>query len=144
MFFTDDSLCSKSVANAGGSKNIERNVARIRGSILTGDKESDLDRKYGLDKDGMMFGSKRFDVDKADNIIIDGVRYVDTPGLYELIFKRVPDDVICTEDDKQKYKNMLLTTNAHRYNHDLHDRIRGNRGNIQIQTCNRAVDINRT
>jgi len=66
-----------------------------------------------LDKDGMMFG-KRFDVDKVDNIIIDGVRYVSTPGLYELIFKRVPDDVICTEDDKQKYKSMLLTTNAHR------------------------------
>jgi len=67
-------------------------------------------------------------VDKADNIIIDSVLYVGIPGLYELIFKRVPDDVICTEDDKQKYKSMLLTTNAHRYNHDPHDRIRGNRG----------------
>jgi len=87
------------------------------------------DRMYGvyLDKDRMMFGSKRFDVDKTDNIIID-VRYVGTPGLYELIFKRVPDDVICMEDDKQKYKSMLLTTNAHRYNHDPHDCIRGNRG----------------
>jgi len=90
------------------------------GVILTGDRESDMDHMYGvyLDKDRMMFGSKQFDVDKADNIIIDGVRYVDTPGLYELIFKRVPDDVICTEDDKQKYKSLLLTTNAHRYNHD--------------------------
>jgi len=100
------------------------------GSILTGDRESDMDRMYGvyLDKDGMMFGSKRFDVDKADNIIIDGVRYIGTPGLYELIFKKVPDDVIYTEDDKQKYKSMLLTTNAHRYNHDPHDRLRANRG----------------
>jgi len=89
-----------------------------------------MNRMYSvyLDKDGMMFGNKRFDVDKADNIIIDGVRYVGTSGLYELIFKRVPNDVICTEDDKQKYKSMLLTTNAHRYNHDPHDRIRGNRG----------------
>jgi len=100
------------------------------GAILTGDRESDMDHMYGvyLDKDGMMFGSKQFDVDNADNIIIDGVRYVGTPGLYELIFKRVPDDVICTEDDKQKYKSLLLTTNAHRYNHDPHDRIRANRG----------------
>jgi len=59
------------------------------GAILTGDRESDMDRTYGiyLDKDKMMFGSKRFDVDKADNIIIDGVRYVGTPGLYELIFR---------------------------------------------------------
>ena len=36
-----------------------------------------------------MFGNKRFDV---DNIIIDGVRYVGIPGLYELTFKRIPDD----------------------------------------------------
>jgi len=87
-----------------------------------------MDRTYGvyLDKDGMMFGSKRFDVDKVDNIIIDSVRYAGTTGLYELIFKKVPDDV-CTEDDKQKYKNMLLTSNAHRYNHDPHDRVQGNR-----------------
>jgi len=76
------------------------------GAILTGDRESDMDRMYGvyLDKDGIMFGSKRFDMDKAGNIIIDGVRYVVTPGLYELIFKRVPNDVICTEDYKQKYR----------------------------------------
>jgi len=70
-----------------------------------------MNRMYGvyLDKDRMMFGSKRFDVDKADNIIIiiiiimDGVRYIGIPGLYELIFKRVPNDVICTEDDKQEH-----------------------------------------
>jgi len=30
-------------------------------------------------------------------------------------------------EDKQN-KSMLLTTNAHRYNHDAHDRLRGNRG----------------
>ena len=30
-------------------------------------------------------------VNDADNIIIDDVRYVGTPGLYELIFKRIPE-----------------------------------------------------
>ncbi|EGI66615.1 hypothetical protein G5I_04855 [Acromyrmex echinatior] len=45
------------------------------------------------------FGNKRFDMDDADNIIIDGVRYAGTPGLYELIFKRIPDDILYTEDD---------------------------------------------
>jgi len=44
---------------------------------------------YGvrLDKDGMMLDSKKFDVDSSDHII-DGVRYADTPGLYELILKK--------------------------------------------------------
>ncbi|KAL6445166.1 hypothetical protein ACFW04_002211 [Cataglyphis niger] len=65
---------------------------------------------------GMMFGNKRFDVDNADNIIIDGIRYAGTPGLYELIFKRIPDEVIYTDDDKQTYKSMLLTTRAHKDN----------------------------
>jgi len=129
---------SKSVANAGRRRKTLRETLRKHlgplsqkyvGAILTGDRESDMDHMYGvyLNKDGMMFGSKQFDVDRADNIIIDGVRYAGTFGLYELIFKRVPDDVICTEDDKQKYKSLLLTTNAHRYNHDPHDRVRSNR-----------------
>ncbi|KYN08242.1 hypothetical protein ALC62_00776, partial [Cyphomyrmex costatus] len=52
--------------------------------------ENGMDRVYGayLDKVGLMLGNKRFDVDDADNIIIGGVRYAGTPGLYELIFKR--------------------------------------------------------
>ncbi len=38
---------------------------------------------YGvyLHKDGLMFGNKRFDVDHADNIIMDSVRYVNIPDL---------------------------------------------------------------
>jgi len=59
-----------------------------------------MDRVY-FDKDGIMFGNKRFNVDNANNIIIDGVRYVGTPTFYELIFKRIPDDIIYTKDNKQ-------------------------------------------
>jgi len=101
------------------------------GAILSDDRQGGIDRVYGvhLGKDGMMmFGNKRFDVDNADNIIIDGVRYVGTPGLYELIFKRIPDDVIYTDDDKQNYKSMLLTTSAHKRSYDPKERILGNRG----------------
>jgi len=66
--------------------------------------------------------------DDADNIIIDGVRYVGTSGLYELIFKRIPDDLLYTEDDVNKYKSMLLATNAHKHKHQLQRRILSNRG----------------
>jgi len=75
-----------------------------------------------------MFGNKRFDVDDADNIIIDGVRYVGTPGLHELIFKRIPDDLLYTEDDMNKYKNMLLATNVHKHKHQSQGRLLSNRG----------------
>jgi len=69
---------------------------------------------YGvyLHKDELMFGNKRFDVDDSDNIIINGVRYAGTPGLYELIFKRISDALLYTKDDMNKYKSMLLETNT--------------------------------
>ncbi|KAL6253553.1 hypothetical protein P5V15_015621 [Pogonomyrmex californicus] len=98
-------------------------------------KNDTFDRVYGVyfDKtNGAMLGDKKFDVDKNDSIIIDNVRYNGTPGLYELIFKRLPDDAVFTEDDKQTYKSILLTTNAHRRGHSAHNPIKGNRGSKYI------------
>jgi len=66
-------------------------------------------------------------VDDADNIIIDGVRYIGTPGLYELIFKRI-SDLLYTENDMNKYKSMLLATNAHKHKHQSAGRLLSNRG----------------
>ncbi|KAL6253999.1 hypothetical protein P5V15_015852 [Pogonomyrmex californicus] len=63
-------------------------------------KNDTFDRVYGVyfDKNSSaMLGDKKFDVDKNDSIIIDNVRYNGTPGLYELIFKRLPDDAVFTE-----------------------------------------------
>ncbi|KYN27634.1 hypothetical protein ALC57_02975 [Trachymyrmex cornetzi] len=100
-----------------------------RFATLRGDKQKS-DYMYGvyLHKDGLMFGNKCFDVDDADNIIIDDVRYTGTPGLYELIFKRIPDDLLYTEDDMNKYKSMLLATNAHKHKHHSQGRLLSNRG----------------
>lgn len=83
---------------------------------------------YGvyLDNDGMMLGEKRFYMENNDNIIIDGVRYVGTPG--QLILKKFPDNAIYTKDDMQKYKSMLLMTNAHRRNHRAHGQMLSKKG----------------
>jgi len=79
---TDDSLAvsvQNQLQTLEGQKTLREHLGPLSqkyvGTILTGNRESDLDRMYGvyLDKDGMMFGSKRFDMDKADNIIIDDV-----------------------------------------------------------------------
>jgi len=65
------------------------------GDFLGGGGENKIiDIVYGvrLDKDRiMMLGSKKFDVDSSDHIIIDGVRYAGTTSPYELIFKNPPD-----------------------------------------------------
>ncbi|EZA49520.1 hypothetical protein X777_12258, partial [Ooceraea biroi] len=87
------------------------------GAVIRGDK--DIDNVYGvyLSNDGMKFGCKPFDVDYEDHIILDNVRYKGTPGLYELVFKRIPDDIVYTDDDLEKYRSMLLVTNAYRRDH---------------------------
>ncbi|KYN05742.1 hypothetical protein ALC62_03328 [Cyphomyrmex costatus] len=98
--------------------------------LLSGDREKAIDHVYGvyLNENGTMLGDKRFDVDTNDFVIIDGVKYKGTPGLYELIFKRIPDDAIYTENDKLAYKSILLATNAHRRSHNADNPILGNKG----------------
>jgi len=49
------------------------------------------------------------------------------PGLYQLIFKRIPD-TIYIENDKLAYKNILLATNAHRCNHKTDNPILDKKG----------------
>lgn len=100
------------------------------GAILSQDKNNSMDYVYGVKfcNEGMMLGDKIFDVDKDDNIIIGGIRYVGTPGLYELIFKRIPDGDVYNDDDKIKYKNILLATNAHRRGNDMRNPLLSNKG----------------
>jgi len=77
-----------------------------------------------LHKDGLMFGNKHFDVNDANNIIIYDVQYADTLGLYELIYKRISDDLLYMKDDMHKSK---LATNAHKHMYHSQGRLLSNR-----------------
>ncbi|KYN09522.1 hypothetical protein ALC57_18360, partial [Trachymyrmex cornetzi] len=81
-----------------------------------------------FDENSTMLGNKKFDVDTDDTIIIDEERYKGTPDLYELFFKKIPNDAIYTENDKQTYKHILLTTNAHRRDNNARMPIKNNKG----------------
>lgn len=98
------------------------------GDVLSGNQDSDIVYGVYFDKDEMMLGNKRFDVDNTDNILIDGVRYIGTHGIYELIFKKRPNRTVYTEDDLQKYKSILMITSAHKRDHIAQNPIQGNRG----------------
>ncbi|KYN00583.1 hypothetical protein ALC62_08642 [Cyphomyrmex costatus] len=106
------------------------NSASLEPRKLYGDREKAIDHVYGvyLSENGTMLGDKQFDVDTNDFVIIDGVKYEGTSGLYELIFKRIPDDAIYTENDKLAYKSILLAINAHRRSHNADNPILGNKG----------------
>ncbi|XP_070152496.1 uncharacterized protein [Polyergus mexicanus] len=103
---------------------------KYMGALLGGEAPNELDHVYGayIGAKGTMLGNKRFDIDPDHSIFIDKIKYIGTPGLYELIFVKNPDNLMYTEKDKLTYKNILLMTNAHRRDHDARKSFLGNKG----------------
>ncbi|KYN06761.1 hypothetical protein ALC62_02279 [Cyphomyrmex costatus] len=99
-------------------------------AVLSGKKAVNIDVVYGVyfSDEGMMLGDKRITLSKNDDKIIDGKRYYGTPGLCELIFMKFPNESICTDNDIQTYKSILLTTNAYRRGHNAGNQVLGNKG----------------
>lgn len=80
------------------------------------------DAKHSIDhtkgprvvEDGIKVGSKLIQFNDDGKIIIDGVDFKGTLGLYKLLFKRILKDVTYTEADMRAYKYICIKTNAHK------------------------------
>lgn len=59
-----------------------------------------------------LFGNKSFTVDKNDNIFINNIEYQGTPGLFELIFSKDPNQSIITKHDYDTYIKILNMANV--------------------------------
>lgn len=74
---------------------------------------------YGarLEKEGIMVGDSGLAVDDKDNLLIKGKKFKGTPGLFELIFERIPGKF--TSRDLNTFKLICKLTNTHRskYSH---------------------------
>lgn len=73
----------------------------------------------------LMIGNKKMHIDE-EYITIGKKNYINTPGLVELIFRKIPDQKLYTNDDEQNYKNILLETNAYRKNFDDNNIVNSN------------------
>ena len=80
---------------------------------------SGADKTFGLrDMDGKFYiGNKEAKI-KENNIIFGNKEYASTPGLWELIVARSPDDKIFTNGDYDNYAEIMHSTNALRINDD--------------------------
>ena len=80
---------------------------------------SGADKTFGLlDTDGKFYiGNKEVKI-KESNIIDGDKEYAGTPGLWELIVARSPDDTIFINGDYDNYAEIMHSTNALRRNND--------------------------
>ena len=80
---------------------------------------SDSDKTSRLrDKDGKFYIRNKEAKIKENNIIVADKEYAGTPGLWELIVARSPDDKIFTNGDYDNYAEIMHSTNALRRNND--------------------------
>ncbi|XP_076383936.1 uncharacterized protein LOC143261242 isoform X1 [Megalopta genalis] len=94
-------------------------------NVFSGPPKSQ-DNVYGVyfHNNKLMLGNVAFDVEINDDIVINKIRYRGTPGLYALIFKRIPNENLYTENDKEIYRNILIATHTHRRGNQM----MGNKG----------------
>lgn len=87
-----------------------------------------MDHIYGMRYQAgqWMIGDSKVKIDENDNIHIKGKRYKGTPGLYELMFLRLP--IKYNKKDMSTYKSILMDTNAHKKYYKDTTQLNGNRG----------------
>lgn len=95
---------------------------------MVADTSGVYDHIYGIRyENGWKIGDSPVEID-GDDFIINGVRYKGSPGLYELMFLKIPNQNIYTTSDLEKYKAIVFSTNAMRRKYSRHERVNANRG----------------
>ena len=80
---------------------------------------SGADKTFGLrDKDGKFYIGNKESKIKENNIIVGNKEYAGTPGLWELIVARSPDDKLFTNGDYDNYAEIMHSTNALKRSND--------------------------
>jgi len=78
-----------------------------------------VDKTFGLyDKDGVFYiGDSPVEI-VDDDITVKGKEYEGTPGLWELLIMKRPNNTIYTPEDLANYAEILNGTNAMKHNHN--------------------------
>lgn len=120
--------------DAAMRNSVEKYLSEFRQEIqfyirdLLYDTTGVYDHTYGMRYDNNTWKIGDSIVEISDNdLVIDNIKYKGTPGLFELIFYKVPDLSKVQESDYAKYKSILLATNGHKQKYLSRGRINANR-----------------
>ena len=82
-------------------------------------RRDDADKTYGLrDINGKFYIGNKLAIIDNDDLIIDKYEYVGTPGLWELITSKNPDESKYDLEDLENYAKLLIRSNALHRNYD--------------------------
>ena len=87
-------------------------------AVLNGKKVINIDYGVYFSDERTILSDKHINLHKNNDTIVDRIKYDGTPDLFDLIFMKFPNKSICTDDDVQTYRSLLLTTNAHWRGHN--------------------------
>ncbi|KAK5648770.1 hypothetical protein RI129_003662 [Pyrocoelia pectoralis] len=111
-------------------------LPRIYVERMIRDTRNAIDTTYGIhydiDTDKWTMGNTPVDI-QGDDLIINGVRYKGTEGLYELIIMNEPDPHLITEQDEANYRQIVIGTNAARRSYNPGEQLRGTRSRKYTQ-----------
>jgi hypothetical protein len=84
--------------------------------VLT-DSNREIDHTYGISMDPELnywkLGDSVIDLDEGA-IVVKNKRFLYTPGFFELIFMKAPNNDLITNEDMKRYKDILEITSVHR------------------------------
>ena len=98
--------------------------------LLKHNRKQCLDMIYGVRKlsnGSLMIGDTPISFNDQ-YIEIGDKRYLISTGLLELLFKQRPDEAYVSADDLEHYKEILVTTNAHKKKYSSSEFIRADKG----------------
>jgi len=92
---------------------------------------SAVDKVFGMrrDIDGeFRIGNAHVEIDSDSNVIVKGVSYKGTKGLFELLTRKKVDNSFITDSDMKAYRAILQATHGHLENNDQSGSIKTTRG----------------
>jgi hypothetical protein len=97
--------------------------------LLQNDMSKQLDNAFGIRRvaDGFKLGDTDIKIYK-DEVKVGDTTVEGTPGLYELLFKKIPNIRVYSAKDLEVYKNLLLQTSAHLMGNNPESRKKTNGG----------------
>ena len=92
---------------------------------------SDVDRDFGMRRDTdwkFRIGNANVEIDSDSNVILKGVSYKGTKGLFELLTRKKVDTSFITDSDMKAYRAILQSTHGHLENSDPSCSLKTTRG----------------